>query len=85
MMKVFLAAAFLAAISIPASAGGRNGNLPNGSLYVAGQGGVFRASYPHNQGGSSIYDRWGNLNARNPDAFPQSRKHNYRGTVTLVR
>jgi len=111
MMKAFLAAAFLAAISIPASAGGRHGNLQISDQASGGS----RANFPHNQGG--IFDRWGNLYARGGrdtgspgtrtmrsqptvrSAFPSDtmgsakirdastlpRKHNYIGTVTLVR
>ena len=79
MVKIFLAAAFLAAVSIPASAGqisdqASGGSLSRGSRTIA-----------RNHNPNSIYDRWGNLRARSPDAFPLPRKHSYRGTVTLVR
>ncbi len=103
-MKVFLTAAFLAAISIPASAGqisdqasggNRAFNYPhnqgrNGNLQISDQasgGALSRGSrtIARNHNPNSIYDRWGNLRARSPDAFPLPRKHSYRGTVTLVR
>ena len=80
MVKIFLAAAFLAAVSIPASAGpiadqASGGALSRGSRTIA-----------RNHNSNSIYDRWGNLRGgRDTDAFPLPRKHSYRGTVTLVR
>jgi hypothetical protein len=79
-MKVFLTAAFLAAISIPASAGqisdqASGGALSRGSRTIA-----------RNHNPNSIYDRWGNLRGgRDTDAFPLPRKHSYGGIVTLVR
>jgi hypothetical protein len=95
-MKIFLAVAALLAMVSSASA--RNGNLQishfpqsisdqsqGGAGRYIGQAGWGSRTIARNHNPNSIYDRWGNLRARSPDAFPLPRKHSYRGTVTLVR